>query len=104
MTETACAADSFAAAGEDVSTSVTPQGGEGVLLGVRVAESSQSVNSEPVDDSPGSDELYNLLKPTGMLHQQGLVVEEVSLTPSGSVRLECSPVKYAEKKGFPSEI
>ena len=104
MTETDCAADSFAAAGEDVSTSVTPQGGEGVSLGVRVAESSQSVNSEPVDDSPGSDELYNLLKPTGMLQQQGLVVEEVSLTPSGSVRLECSPVKYAGKEGFPSEI
>ena len=59
---------------------------------------------ENVDDSPGSDELYNLLKPTGMLHQQGLVVEEVSLTPCGSVRLECSPVKYAEKEGFPSEI
>ena len=39
-----------------------------------------------------------------MLQQQGLVVEEVSLTPSGSVRLECSPVKYAGKEGFPSEI
>ena len=29
MTETACAADSFAA----VSTAVTPQGGEGVFIG-----------------------------------------------------------------------
>ena len=81
MTETACAADSFAAADEDVSAAVTSQGGKSVLLGVCVAESSQSVNSEPVDDSPGSDELYNLLKPTGMLDQQGLIVEEVSLTP-----------------------
>ena len=60
--------------------------------------------SEPVDDSPGSAELYNLLKPTGMLDQQGLIVEEVSLTPCGSVRLQCSPVKYAEKEGFLSEI
>ena len=36
MTETDCAADSFAAADEDVSTAITPQGGEDVLLGVRV--------------------------------------------------------------------
>ena len=48
------------------------------------------------------DLLYNL--PPGMLDQQGLIVEEVSLTPCGSVRLECFPVKYAEKEGFPSEI